>query len=276
VDQLDEILIFQGQPEEIVRLLAPLMRLELRETSGVAFYYFLPDKLEPLLQQAYETFRLDRLQPRVVHLQWSEADIQQLIGQRMTFFSRNQYAPYSSLGELCESTGIFAESIDADIARLAEGSPRAAIWLAGKLIDLHCQASEPSHLIRATTWRSVVTEWELRGRSEIFGAAKEREGFRLVGGRIHFQEQEVALPGRDHALLSCLVQANGGICSRGDLKRAAWSAENPDGISDEAITEAIRRLKGRLKEEGVDSSWIETVRGRGYRLQDPESEERDE
>jgi hypothetical protein len=242
----------------------------------VAFYYFLPDKLAPLLQQAYETFRLDRLQPRVVHLQWSEADIQQLIRQRMTFFSRNQYAPYSSLGELCESAGIFAESIDADIARLAEGSPRAAIWLAGKLIDLHCQASEPPHLIRATTWRSVVTEWELRGRSEIFGVAKEREGFRLVGGRIHFQEHEIALPERDHALLTCLVQANGGICSRSDLKRAAWSAENPDGITDEAVTEAIRRLKGRLKEAGIDPAWIETVRGRGYRLQDPESEEGDE
>lgn len=276
VDQVDEVHFVQGQPEKIVQLLEPLMRLELRETPGAAFYYFLPDRLEPLLQQAHDTFRLDRLQPRVVHLQWSEEDIQQLIGQRMTSFSRNQYTPYRSLGELCETPGIFAESIDAEIARLAEGSPRAAIWLAGQLIDLHCQASEPPRFIKAATWRSVVTEWELRGRSEVFGATEERAGFRLTGSRIHFQDQEVALPKQDHALLVCLVQADGKICSRDDLKRIAWSAEDPAGISDGAVTEAIRRLKGRLKKKGIDPAWIKTVRGRGYRLQDPESEERDE
>jgi DNA-binding winged helix-turn-helix (wHTH) protein len=268
VDQVDELTAVQGRPEKMARLLAPLMVPALRTAQGMAFRYFLPGFLGPLLQSQPAVFRLDRC--RVTRLEWTEQSLRRLIGQRMRFFSQDQRAPYVSLGQLCEGRDGFAETIDAEVARLAEGSPRAAIWLAGRLIQRHCQAEEPPWLIRPETWESVKVDWWLGGRADMFGAPVISDGLRLVGDRIFFQDREIVLSTRYHALLQRLVQANGKVCATAEL-RGAWAGENPEGVSDRAITEAVRRMKIELKERGVDPGWIETVRGRGYRIRTPET-----
>ena len=77
------------------------------------------------------------------------------------------------------------------------------------------------------------------------------------------------LRGRSSPLLRCLVQANGDIRSKDDLARAAWPGEAPEGITSKAVAEAIRRMKDDLTDNGVSSTWIETIRGHGYRIRQP-------
>ena len=264
VDEVDELPAVQGQSEKMVHLLARLMAPELRKVNGITFYYFLPAHLEPLLQSRRADFRLDRC--HVEYLQWEESDLERLIRQRMIAFSRDRVVPRQSLGELCDPAGGFAGSLEDELVALAEGNPRAVVYLANQLLRCHCRVDNPPRLIRRETWEQVKVEWWLRGRAQIFGFPGEGRGFRLWGERIFFQQQEVALSPRYHALLCCLVQAGGKICSQADLARAGWPDDDPAGVTKRAVDEAMRRMKNKLREQGIDPGWIETVRGRGYRI----------
>lgn len=268
VDEVDELPAVQGQPSKAVRLLGPLMAPALREVRGIAFRYFLPRSVEPFIQEQRRDFRLDRC--RVKHVQWTDQDLLRLIRQRMIACSQD-FAPYQSLGELCERTGGLAQSIDKELAALAEGSPRAAIWLANRLIELHCGIDEPPRLVRPDTWERVKVDWWLWGRAQILGIWERSDRFRMVGDRIFFQDREVMLSARYHALLRQLVQAGGKVCSRTELARAGWPGDDPRGVSERAVAEAVRRMRKELDKQGIDPSWVETVRGRGYRVREPES-----
>jgi len=68
-----------------------------------------------------------------------------------------------------------------------------------------------------------------------------------------------------------LVQAGGKVCSRTELARAGWPGDDPKGVSERAVAEAVRRMRNELEKQGIDPSWVETVRGRGYRVREPES-----
>lgn len=269
VDEVDELPAVQGQPSKAVRLLGPLMAPALREVRGIAFRYFLPRSVEPFIQEQRRDFRLDRC--RVKHVQWTDQDLLRLIRQRMIACSQDSFAPYQSLGELCERTGGLAQSIDKELAALAEGSPRAAIWLANRLIELHCGIDEPPRLIRPETWERVKVDWWLWGRAQILGIWERSDGFRMVGDRIFFQDREVMLSARYHALLRQLVQAGGKVCSKTELARAGWPGDDPKGVSERAVAEAVRRMRKELDKQGIDPSWVETVHGRGYRVREPES-----
>jgi DNA-binding winged helix-turn-helix (wHTH) protein len=186
----------------------------------------------------------------------------------MRFFSRDSLTQRQSLGEICDPEGGFAQNIDRDLVALAEGNPRAVIYLADQLLRLHCQVEDPPWLIEPETWEQVKVEWGLRGRAQIFGLDKG-QGFRQCGDRIFLREQEVVLSARYHELLHYLVGADGRVCSREELARAGWPGEDPRGVSDRAVTESVRRMKSDLEEQGIDPDWVETVHGRGYRIRQP-------
>jgi hypothetical protein len=261
VDEVDEVPELQDQ-SNMIQLLSSLMDSRLHSVKGVAFRYFLPAWLKEALIQ--KGLRLDRY--RVGDLQWAPEDLKRLIRQRMIAFSESKAAPHQSLGELCDPSGGFAARIDDELASLAEGNPRAAVCLADQLLRFHCREDPPPRLIRPTTWEDVKDWWRREGRERILRQPIFGLPFRLQGDRIFFQNREVILTGRYHALLRCLVRAGGGICSPEDLVRAGWPEDDPAGVTSHAIEEAIRRMKQKLWEQGVDPGWVEAVRGRGYRI----------
>jgi len=267
LDQVDEVLVVEAQPEKMARLLNPLMRLSLQATPGVAFRYFLPESLEPLMQAQHQTFRLDRYD--VIHVEWTEEDLQRLVEQRLSAFSTHPLNRLNSLGQLCEPSGNFGEPIDQALIHLAEDSPRATVWLANCLIEFHCRAENPPRFIQPATWEQVQAAWWASGRNQLFGSLAQSKGFALQGGRIYFQGREIVLSEKYNALIRCLIRKGGGICSKAELRRAAWPGDDPEGVSDSALAESIRRMKIELEEQGCDPRWIASVRGRGYRLREP-------
>jgi DNA-binding winged helix-turn-helix (wHTH) protein len=209
-------------------------------------------------------------------IKWDERTLRDMLGKRMTLLSVDQTAPYRSLGELCEDEQNLSTLIDPEIASFAQGNPRAAIWLANRLIEQHCDSYPPPTRIAPHTWEKVKRAWRDQGESRILGTSMP-SGFRVLSDRIYYQNKEIILPERSDRLLKALILAKEGFCSKRELREAGWiDDKNPEGISEKALSEAMRRMKGELKQELKDKSFrsfdcIKSVRSRGYRLLQPDA-----
>lgn len=69
-------------------------------------------------------------------------------------------------------------------------------------------------------------------------------------------------------LLQMLFDANGSVCGRDDIIEAVWPGTGGVGVSEQAIDALVRRLRDRLAELD-DHNYIVTVRGHGFRLDNP-------
>ena len=72
-----------------------------------------------------------------------------------------------------------------------------------------------------------------------------------------------------YRLLELLAQAAGGVCTREDVIQAVWPDAVEEGISEQAIDALVRRLRDRLAEVSPDHQYVVTVRGHGFRLEQP-------
>ena len=65
-----------------------------------------------------------------------------------------------------------------------------------------------------------------------------------------------------------LYEAQGAVCGRDEIVEAVWPGTGGLGVSEQAIDALVRRLRDRLAEIG-DHNYIVTVRGHGFRLDNP-------
>ncbi|HHB90124.1 MAG TPA: FHA domain-containing protein [Anaerolineae bacterium] len=72
-----------------------------------------------------------------------------------------------------------------------------------------------------------------------------------------------------YRLLRCLVEARGAVVSREEIVAAVWPESHGQGVSEQAIDALVRRLRERLAELDPDHQYIVTVRGHGFRLENP-------
>lgn len=72
-----------------------------------------------------------------------------------------------------------------------------------------------------------------------------------------------------YRLLELLYDSRGGVCTREDVVAAVWPDVIEDGISEQAIDALVRRLRDRLTELAPSHQYIVTVRGHGFRLEQP-------
>lgn len=289
VDGLDEFLLTATDSAQTVALLAPLLgTLPLIECPGLAFKFFLPQEIEPVLRD-HQWFRPDRL--RIFRIAWQESDLQNLIGQRLTYFSEKGDRAYTRLGQLCQDE--LANLVDEELAKLAEGLPRGALILADMLLRAHCEQPGPPERIAPETWEAVKARWPVL-RAELLEtrpsglspeqvpAAKEAqqplrpepspsEWPALVvdktTGCVWLGEHEITkeIRAQDFRVLACLYRNQKAVCSKDLLVEQAW----PDalgGVSDQAIAASIARLRRNLGQSSPHEGYIETVTGRGYRL----------
>ena len=70
-------------------------------------------------------------------------------------------------------------------------------------------------------------------------------------------------------LLKLLFDADGAVCVRNDIVDEVWPGTGGSGVSEQAIDALVRRLRDRLGELS-DYNFIVTVRGHGFRLDNPE------
>lgn len=85
---------------------------------------------------------------------------------------------------------------------------------------------------------------------------------------IHGHELDPPLSLAQFRLLQMLYDADGAVCGRDDIIEAVWPGTGGQGVSEQAIDALVRRLRDRLAELD-DHNYIVTVRGHGFRLDNP-------
>lgn len=70
-------------------------------------------------------------------------------------------------------------------------------------------------------------------------------------------------------LLEVLYEKKGQLVPREDVISVVWGDENKTGISEQALDALVRRLRDRLSSVDPKYSYIVTVRGHGFRLDNP-------
>ena len=70
-----------------------------------------------------------------------------------------------------------------------------------------------------------------------------------------------------YRLLELLLDHEGEVVSRDAIVAAVWPEEESMGISEQAIDALVRRLRDRISAADPDHTYIVTVRGHGFRLE---------
>jgi DNA-binding response OmpR family regulator len=71
-------------------------------------------------------------------------------------------------------------------------------------------------------------------------------------------------------VLQILNENPGEVVSRQDLISQVWSDDVSQGVSDQALDALIRRLRDRVSQIDPDHEYLVTVRGFGFRINNPE------
>ena len=74
-----------------------------------------------------------------------------------------------------------------------------------------------------------------------------------------------------YRLLELLYDGTGAVRTRDEVVEYVWPDAIGEGVSEQAIDALVRRLRDRLSEVDPDHQYIVTVRGHGFRLDNPES-----
>jgi DNA-binding response OmpR family regulator len=131
--------------------------------------------------------------------------------------------------------------VDGDVIQIA---------LAAKLLYVGLEATMPLTL-------------EDEGRVGHGRVTVDRQAHRVwVAGR----ELDPPLSPPQYRLLELLVTRAGQVVSREEIVTLVWEGSESEGISEQAIDALVRRLRDRLAEADPGPSYVTTVRGHGFRL----------
>jgi pSer/pThr/pTyr-binding forkhead associated (FHA) protein len=89
--------------------------------------------------------------------------------------------------------------------------------------------------------------------------------------RVFIGDREVdpplSLP--QYRLLELLYDGAGAVRTREEVVAYVWPTAVGEGVSEQAIDALVRRLRDRLNEVDPDNQYVVTVRGHGFRLENP-------
>lgn len=80
------------------------------------------------------------------------------------------------------------------------------------------------------------------------------------------RELDPPLSPPQYRLLELLLSRPGQVVRRDEVIEAVWRGSESEGISEQAIDALVRRLRERLAEADPERSYVVTVRGHGFRL----------
>ena len=91
--------------------------------------------------------------------------------------------------------------------------------------------------------------------------------------QVWVNQQQIApsLSAQQFKLLWMLYESQGQVISRSDLVASVWGEEQMAGVSDQALDALIRRLRDRISVLDPTHQYINTVRGHGIRLDNPQA-----
>jgi pSer/pThr/pTyr-binding forkhead associated (FHA) protein len=102
-------------------------------------------------------------------------------------------------------------------------------------------------------------------------AGKQRLRLDKRSRRVWVNGDEIKLPLSllQFNLLDVLYQTDEQVASREDIINAVWGQEDAAGVSEQALDALVRRLRDRLAEFDPQHDYIVTVRGHGFRMDNP-------
>ena len=83
------------------------------------------------------------------------------------------------------------------------------------------------------------------------------------------RELDPPLSSLQYRFLILLSESTGRVISRSEVINAVWGSQESIGVTDQALDALVRRLRDRLAEMDPNHDYIITVRGQGYRLDNP-------
>lgn len=86
------------------------------------------------------------------------------------------------------------------------------------------------------------------------------------------EELEPPLSAAQYQLLELLYRNQGRVVSREELISVVWPDTDPEGVSEQAIDALVRRLRDRLSQVDADHRYVVTVRGYGFKLDNPSND----
>ncbi|MBN1679961.1 MAG: FHA domain-containing protein [Anaerolineae bacterium] len=93
-----------------------------------------------------------------------------------------------------------------------------------------------------------------------------RDSRRVFVGNIEV-DPPLSLP--QYRLLELLYDGGGAVRTRDEVVESVWPDAVGEGVSEQAIDALVRRLRDRLAEVDPEYQYIVTVRGHGFRLDNP-------
>jgi DNA-binding winged helix-turn-helix (wHTH) protein len=89
--------------------------------------------------------------------------------------------------------------------------------------------------------------------------------------RVWIRDREIDPPlsALQFSLLLHLYEAEGSVLTRTEIIHKVWGTQEAAGVTDQALDALIRRLRDRLEERDPNHEYIVTVRGQGFRLDNP-------
>ena len=83
------------------------------------------------------------------------------------------------------------------------------------------------------------------------------------------RELDPPLSNLQFKLLALLSESGGRVISRSEVINFVWGSQESVGVTDQALDALVRRLRDRISELDDQFDYIITVRGQGYRLDNP-------
>lgn len=276
IDPLYNVFAPQNEVGQIVDALVPLINLY--DPGSIRLRFFLPEAVEAKLMETMPEINSPKY--RVLHLNWTESDLASMLSERMIKSSATRGA-YRSLGQICDAGNGFDGRVDSEIIGLANGNPRAAMWLANRLIEQHTSTSAPPKFIQPKSWDEVKDAWWFEEKQKFSqGLVSQDECFWTLGEKIFFRvpgtlrSEQLVLTRQENRLMRSIIQMHGEIVERETLKKIVWETDATNTVPDSTLNIAVQRLNIKLvdalaKHEIPAQKWIDTLRGRGYRLIKP-------
>jgi len=86
---------------------------------------------------------------------------------------------------------------------------------------------------------------------------------------VNNEELKPPLSALQFKLLAYLWKNKGAVVSRDEIIDNVWGEQESMGVTDQALDALIRRLRERLDDADPDHTYIVTIRGQGFRLDNP-------
>jgi hypothetical protein len=256
VDGIDELLP-SVEPQIWADFLLPLVTaLPLMEMPHVAFKFFLPTTVGATLKK-HDNARFDRF--RTFDLHWDAESLKELLALRLSSFNKKGI---NSLKALAEEN---AATIEDDLIRKAQGSPRAMILMGHLMFEAHCaDVSKPDLLLKTSDLKNAIERFNREYQSLVTSVplmrVDEKAGRLYIGGR----PVDVKLSKREFKVLEFLYRGRGMVRSEAEIVEAIGY------VSNIAFDSMISRLRAKIESDPDNPIYLVTERGRGYRLANTE------